>query len=251
MADIVGDEKEALLAETAAVGAAAGGAAEVGDFRNYLGAYYRHVALEDLSAAGPDRLAATAIEQARLAAYRPQGRALVRVRRGEAAACAATRDVVDIVTDDMPFLVDSIRMELSRHDVTTHLVVHPQLRVRRDVTGALWEVIGVVDGERQAHDEIAESWTHIEIGRLPDREGARLQRDLERVLSDVRVAVEDWHRMQARAVQLAEQLAMSPEGGAPASDESPAEVEALLRSEERRVGKECCALCRSRWSPYH
>ena len=25
----------------------------------------------------------------------------------------------------------------------------------------------------------------------------------------------------------------------------------LLRSEERRVGKECCALCRSRWSPYH
>ena len=29
-------------------------------------------------------------------------------------------------------------------------------------------------------------------------------------------------------------------------------VEAVTnRSEERRVGKECCALCRSRWSPYH
>ena len=27
--------------------------------------------------------------------------------------------------------------------------------------------------------------------------------------------------------------------------------DALLRSEERRVGKECYALCRSRWSPYH
>src|SRR5881392_1845085 len=25
----------------------------------------------------------------------------------------------------------------------------------------------------------------------------------------------------------------------------------IRRSEERRVGKECCALCRSRWSPYH
>ena len=25
----------------------------------------------------------------------------------------------------------------------------------------------------------------------------------------------------------------------------------LLRSEERRVGKECLRLCRSRWSPYH
>ena len=26
---------------------------------------------------------------------------------------------------------------------------------------------------------------------------------------------------------------------------------ALWRSEERRVGKECERLCRSRWSPYH
>src|SRR5580692_6003255 len=229
MADIVGDEKEALLAETAAVGAAAGGAAEVGDFRTYLSAYYRHVALEDLIAAGPERLAATAIEQAKLAAYRPQGRALVRVRRGQAAACAASRDVVDIVTDDMPFLVDSIRMELTRHDVTTHLVVHPQFLIKRNVAGELHEVVGVIDGERQAHDEIAESWTHVEVSRLPDGEGAKLERDLERVLSDVRVAVEDWHRMQARAVQLAEQLAMSADGGAPASDESPAEVQALLR----------------------
>ena len=25
----------------------------------------------------------------------------------------------------------------------------------------------------------------------------------------------------------------------------------MLRSEERRVGKECLRLCRSRWSPYH
>src|SRR3546814_15271896 len=27
--------------------------------------------------------------------------------------------------------------------------------------------------------------------------------------------------------------------------------EALARSEERRVGKECVSTCRSRWSPYH
>ena len=63
-------------------------------------------------------------------------------------------------------------------------------------------------GTGQAHDEIAESWTHIEIARLPDGEDAVLQRDLQRVLGDVRVAVEDWPRMQAKAVQLAEQLAM-------------------------------------------
>ena len=28
-------------------------------------------------------------------------------------------------------------------------------------------------------------------------------------------------------------------------------VAAIVRSEERRVGKECWHVCRSRWSPYH
>ena len=29
------------------------------------------------------------------------------------------------------------------------------------------------------------------------------------------------------------------------------EIKTLVRSEERRVGKECVSTCRSRWSPYH
>src|SRR5215469_3094379 len=245
MADNAGEDRRALLAAAAEAMKGAGesgGVDGVGDVGSYVQAYYRHVAVEDLVAAGPARLGAVAAEQARFAAHRPQGRALVRVRRGEAAACQPTRDVIDIVTDDMPFLVDSVTMELARHEATTHLVVHPQLRIRRDVTGVLREVTGLVDwgggagARRSAHDEIAESWTHIEITRLPEGASAGLQADLERVLGDVRVAVEDWPRMQARAVQLAEQLAMVPpavnataEAGTEGGDESRAEVEALLR----------------------
>jgi glutamate dehydrogenase len=240
MADNAGDDRKALLAAAAE---RASGAAGVGDMGSYLRAYYRHVATEDLVAAGPERLAAVATEQAAFAAHRPQGRALVRVRRGGSAALAGARDAIDIVTDDMPFLVDSVRMELGRHEVALHLIVHPQLRVRRDVTGALREVFGLVDGDRPTHDEIAESWTHLEIAQLPDAVSDTLQQDLERVLSDVRVAVEDWPRMQAKAVHLAEQLSISRAGGAggagggegepsaPGLDasEAPAEVEALLR----------------------
>ena len=242
MADNAGDDRKALLAAAAE---RASGAAGVGDMRSYLRAYYRHVATEDLVAAGPERLAAVATEQAAFAAHRPQGRALVRVRRGGSASLAGARDAIDIVTDDMPFLVDSVRMELGRHEVALHLIVHPQLRVRRDVTGALREVLGLVDGDRPTHDEIAESWTHIEIAQLPDAVSDTLQQDLERVLGDVRVAVEDWPRMQAKAVHLAEQLSISRAGGAggagggdgdgepsaagPDASEAPAEVEALLR----------------------
>jgi glutamate dehydrogenase len=228
MAEHAGDDKLALLTAAARL---ARDDAGVGDLRNYLQAYYRHVAIEDLAAVGPERIAAVATEQAVFAAHRPQGRALVRVRAAGAAALEPTGAVLDIVTDDMSFLVDSVTMELARHDLSAHRVIHPQLRVRRDVTGTLRGVLGLIDGSPAAHDEIAESWTHIEIGVLADdAEAARLTKDLQRVLGDVRVAVEDYSRMRARAVQLADDLAMSE--AAPqtaAADEAPAEIEALLR----------------------
>ncbi|MFD0631065.1 hypothetical protein ACFQ9X_04855 [Catenulispora yoronensis] len=49
--------------------------------------------------------------------------------------------VVEIVTDDMPFLVDSVTSELSRQDRGIHVIIHPVLHVRRDLTGALLEVL--------------------------------------------------------------------------------------------------------------
>ena len=33
--------------------------------------------------------------------------------------------------------------------------------------------------------------------------------------------------------------------------ENTSNEEIAFRSEERRVGKECASMCRSRWSPYH
>src|ERR1700752_4837060 len=155
------DSKHTLLAKAAAAAEPMPG---VGDLGNYLSAYYRHVEVEDLGAAGPDRVAAVALTQAQLAVSRPQGRALVDVRPGGSAALAATSYVIDIVTDDMPFLVDSITMELGNHGLSARLVIHPQLRVLRDVTGALREVggsvsAGQVSASEASHDELAESWT--------------------------------------------------------------------------------------------
>ena len=231
MAENAGDEKVVLLAEAAALGGDQDGP---GQLLSYLQDYYRHVAVEDLASVGAARILAVATEQATFAAHRPQGRALVRIRPStEAGTLEQSGAVLDIVTDDMPFLVDSVTMELTRHGLAAHRVIHPQLRVRRDVTGALRGVLGLIDGSPASHDEIAESWTHIEIGALADEaEAARLEGDIQRVLGDVRVAVEDYSRMRARAVQLAEDLALSgtaDPAGSDAGAEAPAEIEALLR----------------------
>ena len=237
MSEQADDTRHGLLAAAAGTAAAAAG---VGDVVSYLRAYYRHVGVEELTAAGPQRIAAVAMEHAAFAADRPQGRALVRVRPGESAAFDPARDVIDIVTDDMPFLVDSITMALAARDLAARLVVHPQLRVRRDVSGTLHDVLGLVDGVGPTHDVIAESWTHLELPRLADGKAKEVVADLQRVLGDVRVAVEDFHRMRARAVQLADQLAIWQSSGSPGElpggpeespggPESPAEIAALLR----------------------
>ena len=211
------DEAASLAARTAEPG---GG---VGDLRHFLDAYYRYIPIEELIAAGPARLAGVAAEHARLAAKRPQGRALVQVSvGGMCSALEEQRGAVDIVTDDMPFLVDSITMELTRHGLDSFHIIHPQLLVRRDVTGTLWEVVGSLRDARHEHDEIPESWTHIEIDTSSGVSLAELEKDLQRVLLDVRVAVEDYPKMTEAALRLTDKL--ETEGPKP-----PAETQALLR----------------------
>ncbi len=207
--------------------AAPGGAgATVGDLTGYLRSYYRHVAAEDLAAFGAERMAAVASQHAALAAERPQGRALVRVvdaaagtsETGAPAAIRAfgpVRIVVNIVTDDMPFLVDSVTMELNRHRADINLILHPRLAVRRDVTGVLHGVSGSVDGAQAAPGEITESWIHVEIAGPGDRVSrSGLEAGLRRVLDDVRVTVEDQPKMVAAAASLAVSVA-GDETGAP------------------------------------
>jgi glutamate dehydrogenase len=182
----------------------------------YLDAYYQRVATEDLAL--PSRLAAVAEAHARLALHRPQGRALVQVREpGEAHLEPVTPSslVVDIVVDDMPYLVDSVTTRLNRHRAEISLIMHPLLRVRRDVTGTLRGVLGACadDAVPAARDEMIESWIHVELALPKDRiTGDQLEADLRHVLDDVRVAVEDQPRMEAVAEGLADDLDSEPGG---------------------------------------
>ena len=198
----------------------------------YLRAYYQRVVTEDL--APPSRLAAVAQAHARLGLKRPQGRALVQVREpSDAQLHPVSRFglVVDIVVDDMPYLVDSVTTELNRHEAEIQLLVHPLLRVRRDVTGALRGILGVcgdTDMDQAAKGvtaagEVTESWIHVELGPPRDKVSAdQLAAELRHVLDDVRVAVEDQRRMATAARGLADDL-----DGEPGSDQ--AEFGDLLR----------------------
>ncbi len=241
---------------TAGAGAAPGAAEEegaipsaLGDLEAFLRAYYRHVAPEDLNGAGPARVAAVAVAHAAVGSARPQGRALVQIQP-HGPGLEDGDIVIDVVTDDMPYLVDSVTMELNRRDLRIERIVHPQLLVRRDITGRLLRVHGSGGRPPQRGEpgEITESWIHIEAApkataipvvpagpaRVP-AVPATLEQDLRRVLDDVRVAVEDQPRMAAVARRLARGLAAQSSGGGRARavsqlpEQEVAEGEELLR----------------------
>jgi glutamate dehydrogenase len=170
------------------------------DLKAVLKNFYRHVAPEDLLQRDPSDLYGAVMAELRLAADRPQGTASVRVFTPSVSGngwSAGGHTVVEVVTDDMPFLVDSVSMALSEGQHDIHLVIHPQYVVRRDMVGAMQEVLdeqAATDG----HDVGRESWMHVEIDRVADEELGAIQDTLNKVLTDVRDAVEDWTRMHAQ-----------------------------------------------------
>jgi glutamate dehydrogenase len=179
----------------------------------FLRRYYRHVAPEDLVDRRAEDVLGAALSHRSLAGSRPQGTASVRVSTPEGEG----HSVVEVVSDDMPFLVDSVTAELTRHGRAIHLVVHPQLVVRRDVAGRLLAVCDastLADAGPDCADAVVESWMRVELDREPEEERrALLASDLERVLRDVREAVEDWPKTRALALQLADDIAAEPPVG--------------------------------------
>jgi glutamate dehydrogenase len=202
--------KTALLGEAAELARSSGQAdAAVGEA--VINRYYRHVSLDDLAGRTPADLVGAAVSSAALADQRPQGTAKIRVltptKEDGWGTGQGRRSVVEIVTDDMPFLVDSVSAELSRLGQGIHLVVHPVLAVDRDVAGHLREIYDV-DPESAPEGATVESWMHIEIDRQADDPArvAALEADLRRVLRDVREAVEDWPKMKNAALAAANAL---------------------------------------------
>ncbi|MFJ4789055.1 NAD-glutamate dehydrogenase [Streptomyces sp. NPDC088794] len=179
----------------------------------FLQRYYLHTAPEDLGDREPVDVFGAALSHYRLAENRPQGTANVRVHTPtvEENGWTCSHSVVEVVTDDMPFLVDSVTNELTRQGRGIHVVIHPQVVVRRDVTGKLIEVLTAQSAGELPHDAHIESWIHVEIDRETDRDDLKqITADLLRVLSDAREAVEDWDKMRDAALRMAEELPKEP-----------------------------------------
>ncbi len=199
-----------------------------GKLKTFLERYYRYVAAEDVTERQPNDCLGAARHHYKTAMTRPQGTAKVHVftpTLEEHGWSAQGRTVVEIVIDDMPFLVDSASMAITERNLELQLLIHPQFMVRRDVAGTLQEVLDDTEASDE-HDLVRESWIHLEVERIADvAEHRALEETLQRALSDVREAVEDWPKMHEKAITIAAELDASE---MPVSENEVEEARELL-----------------------
>jgi len=173
----------------------------------FIQRYYGQVDPEDLAERAPADLYGAALSHWNFARRRDPAHARVRAFNPsiEEHGWQSTHTIIEIVNDDMPFLVDSVTMEVNRHGLTLHLIIHPIVAVVRDADGILTGVADDAEGARR------ESMIHVEVDRIVDP--AKLDElggDIIRVLDDVRAAVEDWKKMRERVGAILEENQQRP-----------------------------------------
>ena len=174
--------------------------------RTFVETFYANTAPEDILQVSADDLLASALSVWDHIQKRAPKKAKVRVFNPSSVrdGWASPHTVIEIVNDDMPFLVDSVTAALNRENLTVHIVIHPIVRVRRDKNGRLTALFTTDADEEGAAPE---SVMHIEINEQTVPEKLRgIQKILENVLADARAAVEDWRAMRVKIADVIAEL---------------------------------------------
>ncbi|HWE79328.1 MAG TPA: NAD-glutamate dehydrogenase, partial [Pseudolabrys sp.] len=171
----------------------------------FVARLYGRAVPEDVLHYGPADLAMLATRAYALLAERAPGTATIRCGTVALAGSGErkTIGVVEIVNDDMPFLLDSVMGELSERRLPVRLVAHPVLDVERE--GARLVAIGGAGAGAR------ESFIHLHVDGLDDEAACvGLTRALEAILAEVRLAVVDWRPMLDRVNGIVADLKSNP-----------------------------------------
>ena len=197
---------------------------EAGTVGRFVRQFYRHVPPEDVVALEPDDLYGASLSLWSFGAVRQPGQAKVRAYNPQydEHGWHTSHTVVEVINDDMPFLVDSVTSALNDLGLTVHLVIHPVLSVRRDGDGT-----ASVEDTAPQPDARPESYMHLQVDEQGTAEALRaVEAKVGDVLTDVRAAVTDFPAMRAK---LADVIAEAETAVRPVDTDERAEVIDFLR----------------------
>lgn len=201
---------------------------------DFISNYFERTDPDEIQARGAATLFAQANAHWRLVdAVRPAQTPVIRIYNPTLAedGYISEHTVVQIVNDNMPFLVDSVTMAINRRGLTAHWIVHPLMAVQRDDQGGLSAISSVAAAKQSGAIPTIESLIMVECDRIVDEnERLALLDDLQRTLVDVRGAVVDWQAMLQRVANVRQACATQVQGGSK-RDEA---LEFLAWLEDRR-----------------
>ncbi len=174
---------------------------------DFIACLFSHAVPEDLMHYDARQLAALAANAWSLLALRTPGFPRIRLEPPDSFAGRQRSDcVLEIVNDDMPFLLDSVLGEIAERGAAVRFVVHPVFSVARDAAGRLL----TFQGTQPAKGALRESFIHIHLDYLDESRRAEMRAGLEQVLADVRAAVADWRTMTDRVLEVIAGIKATP-----------------------------------------
>ncbi|WMS89388.1 NAD-glutamate dehydrogenase [Pseudoalteromonas sp. HL-AS1] len=132
--------------------------------------------------------------------------AVIRVFNPEVAkdGWQSSHTIVEIITKDMPFLVDSVRMAMTRENIASHLLLHCPLKIKRDENA---KISGLSNLKAEQESSSTKTVFFIEIDRQTDSSVIEsFKKELESVLVDVSVAVDDWQPIRKKLIAVTKEL---------------------------------------------
>ncbi|MDH5489075.1 MAG: NAD-glutamate dehydrogenase, partial [Rhodospirillaceae bacterium] len=174
---------------------------------NFLRHYFSGLSHDDLVSRQAKDFCAAALHHIKSAKKRRTGEAIVNAFNPDLKkdGWMSERSIVEIVTGDKPFLLDSITAELNRHSVGIHLAIHPVVFVKRSSKGELEQIVFDKNAKNDK-DVVAESFIHVEINKLPKERLDEIKAGLLSVLGEVALAVNDWKNMRGQLGTLVDEL---------------------------------------------
>ncbi len=174
---------------------------------DFVVAYFDNADPDELQSRGLTKLLAMASAHLRLLASAPDPfGARVRVFNPSLSedGFSSEHTLVQIVHDDMPFLVDSVTMAINRGGRIAHWIVHPLLTIEQNADG---ELLSAAPANAQVLDQVkVQSFILVECDRIVSAaDRAALAQEISSVLGDVSAAVHDWSAMLARLAQACEE----------------------------------------------
>ncbi|HSF93606.1 MAG TPA: NAD-glutamate dehydrogenase, partial [Thermohalobaculum sp.] len=194
----------AKLDEVRAIAGSRVAAADRADFMTALDRIYATVSPDDIAGVEAEELYGAALALWKFGAKRRPGAARVRLYnpRMSEHGWESQHSVLEVINDDMPFLVDSLTALLTERGIGIHRLSHPVLGVTRDAKGTRSGL--AADGDDGA---IRESVIQAQIDQIGDAGMLTgLEAEATQVLADVRAAVTDWKPMMARLAEVTEEL---------------------------------------------